>query len=58
MIAEANDERVEPGFACPHCGERRMDLLVWIEDDKVECQTCRHRYDPAGEGGEPDAPST
>ena len=37
---------VEPGFACPWCGEREMDLLVWVEDDVVECHTCGCRYDP------------
>lgn len=50
MIAIEDVEQVEPGFACPHCGERRMDMLVWIEDDRVECQTCGHHYDPAGTG--------
>ena len=23
-----------------------MDLLVWVEDDVVECHTCGCRYDP------------
>ena len=27
---------VEPAFACPWCGEREMDLLIWVEDDVVE----------------------
>ena len=58
MIANASDECVEQGFACPHCGERRMDLLVWVEDDCVECETCGHHYDPAGEGGDGHDPAT
>ncbi len=58
MIAETNEERVEPGFACPHCGECRMDMLVWVEDDRIECQTCGRHYDPAAEGGEDHAKAT
>ena len=53
----ANDERVEAGFACPHCGERRMDMLVWVEDDRVECQNCGRGYDPAAKGGDDHAPA-
>ena len=44
-----DDTSVQPGFACPWCGERHMDRLVWIEDDVVECQTCNCRYDPGPE---------
>ena len=40
------DERVAPVFACPCCGEDRMDELVWIDDETVECQTCTAWYDP------------
>ena len=35
--------------ACPNCGERRMDWLVWQEPDyeTVRCSTCGHEYTPA-----------
>jgi hypothetical protein len=34
--------------ACPGCGERRMDWLVWDNDCfNVTCSTCGHMYDPA-----------
>jgi len=32
--------------ACPVCGERRIDFLVWLDDQWVQCQTCRIQYDP------------
>ena len=51
MSNDHDIESVEPAFACPHCGERNMDLLVWIEDDRVECQTCGRSYDPANGKG-------
>lgn len=31
---------------CPCCGERRVDHLVWIDDETVECTTCGAWYDP------------
>ena len=44
---------VEPKFACPCCGERRLDFLVWQDDDAqhpdddvVKCATCGTVYDP------------
>jgi len=47
-------ERVRPEDACPNCGERDMDLLVWDADgERVECQRCHTVYRP----GERDAPS-
>lgn len=33
--------------ACPRCGERHVDHLVWIEDDIVRCTTCGIEYDPS-----------
>lgn len=44
-------DRVAPGMACPKCGEDEMDLLVWIDDDKVRCDSCGTVYDP----NQPDA---
>ena len=37
---------VPPGCECPECEEWCPDLLVWVEDDRVECQTCGAIYDP------------
>jgi uncharacterized Zn finger protein len=34
--------------ACPTCGERNPDQLVWIEDERVECQRCGTIYIPGG----------
>ena len=31
---------------CPCCGENRVDELVWIDDEVVECQSCSAHYDP------------
>lgn len=35
--------------ACPDCGERDMDSLVWIDDDTARCAKCGTRYDPLDE---------
>jgi rubredoxin len=32
--------------ACPNCGERESDELVWLDDERVECQRCRTVYRP------------
>jgi Zn ribbon nucleic-acid-binding protein len=41
-------ELVIPGFACPSCGERRLDCLAWLEpdDELVHCATCGAAYEP------------
>jgi transcription elongation factor Elf1 len=47
------DTLVAPGFACPRCGERRMDWLpIDEETDLVTCGTCSLTYDPLA-GQEP-----
>src|SRR5262245_7246990 len=33
-------------FKCPSCGERKVDALAWVDDQVLECQTCRARYNP------------
>jgi rubredoxin len=38
--------------ACPQCGERRLDYLIWNEEEQVECQTCGQVYDPNEQGGQ------
>ena len=37
---------VTPDSACPVCGERDIDRLVWMDDEWVRCTTCRIQYDP------------
>ncbi len=37
---------VSPDAACPVCGEREIDRLVWIDDDTVRCTMCGTEYDP------------
>ena len=40
-------EVVSEQYGCPDCGERRIDFLVWQDDEEtVECQSCGHRYQP------------
>ncbi len=49
-------ESVAPEFACPDCGERHSDRLVWIADEFpgaerfVRCDACGTIFDPT-EGG-------
>lgn len=48
-IADAIDppmaELVDPCFACPACGERRLDQLVWREGNQVRCTSCETHYE-------------
>lgn len=37
---------VPPENACPNCGEREPDELVWLDDERVECQQCHTIYRP------------
>jgi len=37
---------VSPDDACPKCGERNVDRLVWIDDDTVRCAKCGTEYQP------------
>jgi uncharacterized Zn finger protein len=48
MSANANHHLVAPEDACPRCGERNQDRLVWTPpgSDTVRCATCGHTYDP------------
>lgn len=32
--------------ACPRCGERNQDSLVWQDDATIHCTNCGTRYDP------------
>lgn len=52
----ADDDVVRKHDECPHCGENRVDWLIWCDDkgdvpeeyDLVECQTCGVFYCPMG----------
>jgi hypothetical protein len=39
-------DRVASRDACPTCGERECDELVWLDDERVECQRCETVYRP------------
>lgn len=41
---------------CPGCGERECDALVWLDDERVACQTCRTVYRPRSMGDTRDQP--
>ena len=43
---------VDQEHACPNCGERDADRLVWIDDDLVECTECFYEYRPGGPNNE------
>ena len=34
------------GPHCPNCGEDGIDSLVWLDDEKVRCDSCGTVYDP------------
>lgn len=40
------DSLVAPEDACPKCGQRQSDLLIWQDDDRVRCFSCGTIYDP------------
>ena len=44
-------DMVDEADACPKCGQRDIDRLVWIDDDRVECQTCGTVYKPGERNG-------
>lgn len=43
---ENDNDLVSPQDACPRCGERHLDDLVWIDDETVRCMNCGTRYKP------------
>lgn len=40
------NENVAPQMGCPNCHETRVDFLVWLDDDTVECTKCGTTYKP------------
>jgi len=46
LNAQVGDEVAEAN-ACPQCGERNQDKLVWQDDgETVRCTTCGKQYTP------------
>jgi hypothetical protein len=45
LNAQLDDEVAETD-ACPGCGERNVDNLVWQDDRAVKCSTCGKQYTP------------
>lgn len=39
-------ERIRSEWRCPRCGEDDIDLLVWIDDERVRCDHCGTLYNP------------
>ncbi|MCC6906692.1 MAG: hypothetical protein IT430_02010 [Phycisphaerales bacterium] len=62
MTTPPDDNLVAIEDACSRCGERHIDLLVWIEDgQRVRCATCLNIYTPPArrlEGGDAHAAPT
>lgn len=52
LMTELNSDNASGGKvhlvnACPCCGEREADKLVWQKDsDKVRCSSCGTEYQP------------
>ena len=48
-LACGTGDAVDAADACPGCGERHSDMLVWDEDGKeVRCFNCGKTYRPGG----------
>ena len=46
-IDATETNNVDESSACPCCGERDADLLVWDEDfETVTCDKCGAQYEP------------
>jgi len=45
---DADTNLVPQEDACPLCAERSADRLVWLDDERVECQMCGTVYSPQG----------
>lgn len=49
MNHQEDDNLVPAQDACPNCGERDQDHLVWIDDETVRCARCGTQYQPLDE---------
>jgi hypothetical protein len=51
-----DSDLVPPGLGCPVCHERRMDYLLWTDDEWITCSNCGITFDAdtwaQNEGGE------
>ena len=49
-MTSLNDDSnlVDAHDACPICGERDPDMLVWQDDSTVRCANCNAVYVPGG----------
>ena len=43
---DQDPESDDVAFPCPHCGERHIDSLVWLDDEIVQCISCGRTYRP------------
>lgn len=43
---EFHEDPVHPNSACPFCEQAECDRLVWIDDERVRCDSCGTIYDP------------
>lgn len=41
----ADDEKAPKGSECPCCGEDRIDYLLWVRGDLVQCTNCGLLYE-------------
>jgi len=56
MTNDHDSNLVPPKDACPTCGERDIDCLVWTDDETVRCAACGTEYQPlVGQRGGDDA---
>ena len=47
VVERTADDEVAGKDACPRCGERNQDKLVWQDDgETVQCTTCGKQYTP------------
>lgn len=44
-LPEEHNE-VGPGEVCPRCQTADADQLVWLDDERVQCQRCGYTYWP------------
>ena len=41
---QGDEDVVDDGMECPHCGEARNEWLICQDDDTVKCATCGTVY--------------
>lgn len=43
-LANDTDDTICPGCECPNCEEADIDSLVWLCDERIQCQSCQCVY--------------